>query len=262
MTWLKVRAVGEYGWRLKQYASVDTQAQQYRQARPLILALLAWPVLSGPVLLLAWLAWQRRQQLCGGRAGSGRAGSGQAGRGQAADMQRAEGGTVTAETAAAADSAHTAPHTAHADPPCDAGSVSAMLTASLRPACWPLGAVVVARRLLLILILTFATSHDVWVWASWVNTLVLALHVLLWPYVQWRDNVLEAVSLLSLCLQTTLLGASMDGHTLSAALYMLLLAPVATLVVLEVAERRQRRQRRDVAVDAAGKGTLCTTEPK
>ena len=210
---LDARAVGEYGWRLQQYASIDTAARQYTAVRPLFVALLVFPVLSGPVLLLAWLAWQRRQQLCGRQAG---------------DKQQADG----------VEAAETASETVQ---PAAAGTVGAMLTASFRHGCWPMGAVMVARRLLLILILTFAGS-GLWAWASMANTLVMFLHVLLWPYVRRADNALEAVGLLSLSLQTMLLAVPDESSSLHIWLWLLLLAPVAALFGLSVSERWQQQK--------------------
>ena len=219
LAFLDARAVGEYGHRLKQYPSIDTATAQYRALRPLIVALLVWPVLSGPVLLLAYLTWQQRGQLLGGGGGK----------------QRAE---TEAESETMARS------------PVRASITATLLTSSLRPSCWPMGAVVVTRRLVLILVLTFA-EQGVWVWASMVNMLVLSLHLLTWPYVQWRDNVLEAVGLLCLSMQTMLLASPSEGRLLGVALWLLLGAPVAALLVLNAAEQVQRRR-----VATAGAVTL------
>ena len=117
-------------------------------------------------------------------------------------------------------------------------SLFVMLSCSFQDRYWWMSAVVLARRLVLILLITFA-SNSVYTWLTAVNTSLLVLHVTTWPYRSRLDNRLEAVTLTALAAQTTYLSTWTTGRPAGADAVdlLLLLLPCAALAGLLVWHR-------------------------
>ena len=198
VAYFHTRPLGEYGRRLWRYPSIDPSSPTYRHLEPLMITLLAVPVLGSPLLLAGYLIWLRRR----GRALAVAAGS------------------LTVETDAAAY--------------VDSSVLNAVVTEAFKPRFRILGVLALVRRLVLILLLTFVV-HAPNSWLSAVNFAILAVHLSCWPYRVDRDNWLETLTLSALCLQTTILSAypEYDERTTlaSISLRLLLFVPVIFLLV-------------------------------
>ena len=203
------RDLGDYGQRLWQYPSIDARSSTYLALRPLMGLLLAFPVLSGPLVLLLYLLWRRHHATPNTAA---------------ALMEDVDDGQMQMGPVVSARSA---------------GLLSALLTSSFRPRYELMGVAVLARRLVLILVWTFVQS-SVWVWLSMLDYLVLLVHTLSWPYHRHLDNWMEAMTLLALSLQTTLLSAYPDAQdrplAVRAVLWSLLGFPAVMLIILRAVE--------------------------
>jgi hypothetical protein len=109
-----------------------------------------------------------------------------------------------------------------------------VLTQSYRPELYFYTAVILARRLVLIVVLTFV-SNATYVWLTMVNMAALLLHNSAWPYRDEVDNWMEAITLTALTLQTTVLAAYPEVRQRPAGatgvLWTLFAVPCALLVV-------------------------------
>ena len=134
-------------------------------------------------------------------------------------------------------------------------SLLLQLLAMYRLQCWWMPPFVLLRRLLLVAVLVLDSSPSVWAWLTLINYCLLALHMQLQPYQRRRDNALETLTLLSLCVQTTLLSVwpppFMSGALLAAlnALIIGPLLPVMLSAAVEARRRRRGRGRRSVRED-------------
>ena len=161
-------AVGEWGRRLQQYPTVDTGSSQYKALAALFTTVLVVVVAGGPLALLAYLAHCYRRGIVG-RAEH-----------QPADEQ---------------------PRAVRAS-----DTPAVLLTASFKPRFWWYPVAILLRRLVLIVVLTFA-QRGVYSWLTIINYLFLTLHMLLWPYLHPRDSAQELATLLALSMQTAVLSA-------------------------------------------------------
>ena len=108
-------------------------------------------------------------------------------------------------------------------------SLYALLTCSFQDRFWWMPVIVMGRRLLLILLLTFVTS-SVYTWLTAVNSALLVLHVATWPYRCTVDNRLEAMTLTALAIQTTYLSTWISGRPEGGDVVVLLLFVVPCLM--------------------------------
>ena len=92
---------------------------------------------------------------------------------------------------------------------------------------WWMAPCIPARRLLLATLFAFMPSSSVYVWATLVNYLLLAIHLQLQPFRRAQDNLIESISLLLLSIQTSLLSGlhSPAGNPLLTVAMTLLLLP-------------------------------------
>ena len=186
------RSIGSYGSRVMTYPALDPASTVYtRRLLPVMLLLLIL-VLLVP-WLLAFFLWRLRRR-------------------SASDAQRAmaDGGEPVQKTWKAA--------------------LLVQLCGMFRADTWWMAPFIGVRRLLLAAVFAFVPSQTVFIWLTLANQLILALHLQLQPFRRRRDNVLESVCLLLLCIQTSLLGAiptnPAGSAPLTSVLSLLVLAPI------------------------------------
>ena len=163
-----LREVGQYGWRLINYPGLSTSSATYRWLLPPMICCLVLVSLA-PLLLLLFLARQRRRGVM-----------------QHVQLMRDNDSSALGAL--------------------DWQSVlTAQLCSMYKDDCWWMPAIWATRRLLIVGIFVVADEEQRWVWLSFVNSMLLALHMWLQPFHRHRDNLLDTLSLFTLCLQTTLL---------------------------------------------------------
>jgi len=115
-----------------------------------------------------------------------------------------------------------------------------MLTAMFKPRFWFMSVVVIVRRLLLILVLTFVVQ-SVYTWLTMLNGAILFLHALTWPYQTESDNWMESMALAALATQTTMLTAypSLQSRPpqVSSVLWCLLWIPSGLILCVRLLQR-------------------------
>ena len=202
---LNTRSVGVHGERLVDYPGLDPASSVYRhQLLPLIVPLLIC-VLSLPVLLTL-LLWR---------------------------LQRRHASRASSPMSSAVE-------------PLDAsgagGALVQQLCGMFRPSYWWMAPCIPARRLLLAALFAFVPGSSVFVWATLVNYVLLAIHLQLQPFRRAQDNAIESVSLLLLSVQTSLLSGlhSPAGNTLLTLTMALLLLPPPLLTIAPHVQRLNR----------------------
>jgi hypothetical protein len=191
---LHSRSLGQYGSRLYLYPSIDVLAPAYAVLAAVMSVVLVVAVLGGPIALLAYLAWMRRL----GRIGC--------------DKQ-------------------TAPSLSSSAVP--VYSVAHQLSASFKPAYWYWTIVILMRRLILILIMTFV-AESTFGFLLFANYSFLALHLIAWPYKNVVDSWLEVLTLAALSTQTLVLNSYPNAQLRPAgatALLLLLFILPAVVVI-------------------------------
>ena len=210
------------GRRLHEYPSISVNDALYKGLIPLMVLMLMAAVLGGPAVLLCYLSRLRKRMAF-----------------------------ITATDPATARAAMGSKHDLMYERQMLSVSPAFALLLIYRPSCWYFTVVMLLRRLLLIVVLIFTSSGSAYVWLTVINFGYLYFHSLLSPYRLEQDNVLEAITLLALALQTSLLSAYPDANqqTLEVRwmLWLLLIAPFVLLLVDKV--WRWRRERRTAAAE-------------
>ena len=182
--------VGPYGWRLAEYSDVDPRSASYQRVLPLVVTLLALVVVGLPALILMLLYHHRRQLHVEGH-----------------DWLEGRGGVSGATRL-----------------------IIRQLTSMYRPTHWWMASFNLTRRLLLVLALITAPVGYTWTWVIVLHFLLLTVHLRFLPFVRPLDNQLEALSLLSLALQSVLLGlADHRSPVVLTALSLLVAVPILAL---------------------------------
>ena len=123
------------------------------------------------------------------------------------------------------------------------------LCCMFKPQYWWMAPFVSVRRLLLVSVLVTADESQTWIWLTVTNYLLLALHLQLEPYERAVDNLLESFTLLSLCLQTSLLCAfppPFVSPLLLSAFNSLVLGPTVMLLAMTARRLWHRLKQRHV----------------
>ena len=200
------RTVGGYGARPVDYPGLSTESSEYLLLFPVMTCCLVLVCLL-PVLLAVYLLRKHRQ-------------------GTIAELRSRP------DLAVAAASGREA-------------ALILQLCCMFKGSYWWMAPFISVRRLLLVALFVFTPSTATWVWLTFANSLLLAIHLQLRPYERPQDNTLESVGLLSLCIQTTLLCAwprPYGNDAVLAALNTLVLGPpllVGGLLCLKVWNRRK-----------------------
>ena len=193
--------MGEFGYRLFSYPTLRPDSDSYRLLLPLMIVVLALVVCAVPLLLTLYLLVEHRK-------GHVEAVKGHYHSGAFAVAVQAEPGRQ---------------------------QLLLQLTAMYRASCWWMPPFVLARRLVLVTLLTFVRSSSVWSWLTLLNSAFLALHIMVQPYERRRDNSLETLTLLSLMIQTTVLNVYPPPYTSAALLAVfnsLIAAPLLPAIIL------------------------------
>ena len=211
LSFFHLQSVGEYGQRVMDYPTLSAGSVEYRALLPVIVCVLAL-VCGVPVGMAVWLWLEHRR----------------GGIDEAKQLQRQGESEGTTRRRA----------------------VVLQLCAAYRRQHWWMPSFVLVRRLLLVSLLVFVRDSTVWTWLTLVNNCLLALHLKLEPYERRMDNTLEALTLLSLSVQTTLLSvwpAPNHSRALVGAFSTLVIAPLVPLAVATLStcwwERRAKRDR-------------------
>jgi hypothetical protein len=169
--------VGEFGWRLVDYPSLSPDSAAYHQLLPVIVLVLSLVVCGIPLAQSVFLFHQHRHGHIHFVKAYQRQHPDETGRGHQAGLGRKN-------------------------------ALLLQLTAAYkRPYFW-MSVVVHLRRLVLVALLDTVREGSVWAFVTLVNYCLLALHLHLKPYERAHDNVLESLTLLSLCLQTSVMNPS------------------------------------------------------
>jgi hypothetical protein len=166
LSFFHLQPVGEFGTRVVEYPTLSPQSPEYRITLPFVIAVLAVVVCGLPLALAVFLLVEHRT------------------------------GSVT-EVKQQQAAGHVSPSRRAA--------LLLQLCAAFRPQYWWMAPFALVRRLVLVALLVSVRGSDVWAWLTLVNYSTLAAHLKLEPYERKQDNALEALTLLSLSLQTTLL---------------------------------------------------------
>jgi hypothetical protein len=205
LSFFKAQEVGEFGERLVDYPTIDTESHRYLVLKPFIVLFVVVVVGGFPLALLLFL-WRHRPL-----------------QGSAADGAEDEAAVVSAGglEPAQVQSSSESPTVAH---------LIRQLTSAYRPSCWFYPSVVLLRRFVMVALLVWLSGPRTWLWCTLVNWLLLLLHFRLQPFRHLRDNAAEAMTLLCLALQTTALSL-WPPPTLTVPLLLLLVLLVCGPVV-------------------------------
>ena len=206
LAFFHLQDVGEFGQRVVDYPTLSPVSAEYSSLLPVMVCVLVVVVCGWPVSLLLWLWYETRR---------GTTIIAQLPHWTASSRDEPVEDEVEAEDEQASPAAPTL--VLAAAPLSTRAAILTQLTVMYRPGCWWMASLSLLRRLLCILLLTVVRSSAVWGWLSVLNTALLALHMQQQPYERARDNLLESAALLSLSLQTSLLGLYPPPY-LSAAL--------------------------------------------
>ena len=206
---LHSRPVGAFGARLYQYPAIDMGSAEYGALAASMVVVVVLAALGGPIALLGYLLWQLRLGRVGPRS--------------------LPTSTSTSPSTSTSLSSTPTPRVAESD-----SSLRVFLTNLYTARYFFYTSVVLLRRLVLIILLTF-TAHP-YTWLTVANNAFLALHLVASPFRHRKDNQFEALVLAALALQTTTLTAyptaAQRPTGVTALLLLLFLAPVAVGAVL------------------------------
>ena len=213
--------VGGFGWRLVEYPTIDVDSPEYRALLPFIAIVLA-VVVCGLPLVLALFLWIEHR------------------RGSVESLKRKQ----QQQTSLKPSLLYTKRET-----------LLLQLCAMYLPQHWWMASFVLVRRLVLAALLVSIHSAQVWIWLTLVNYCLLALHVHVQPYERPVDNMFESLTLLALCVQTTLLSVwpppYINQSAVLGAFHALVVAPLVPLVVLFAGECWQRYRAKQQSTGAA-----------
>jgi hypothetical protein len=160
--------VGDYGWRLVDHPSLSPDSAAYHQLMPVIILVLSLTLCGIPLAQSVFLLLQYRR---------GRIHAVKAHRKQ--PRQEDDGREQAALSSTDA--------------------LLLQLTASYQLPYFWMSVLVHLRRLVLVALLDALREGSVWIFVTMVNYCLLAVHLYLRPYERAQDNLLESLTLLSLC---------------------------------------------------------------
>jgi hypothetical protein len=160
--------VGDYGWRLVDHPSLSPDSAAYHQLMPVIILVLSLTLCGIPLAQSVFLLLQYRR---------GRIHAVKAHRQQ--PRQEEDGREQAALSSTDA--------------------LLLQLTASYQLPYFWMSVLVHLRRLVLVALLDTLREGSVWIFVTMVNYCLLAVHLYLRPYERAQDNLLESLTLLSLC---------------------------------------------------------------
>ena len=187
--------VKQYGLRLVDYPAMAVSSTTYKLLAPLVIVVLTI-VCCIPVVLLAFLFRQNR-------------------RGVMKQLNAADSSDAEAPMA----------------PATPVAALTLQLCCMFKASCWWMASFIPLRRLLLVAVFVASPGAQRWVWLSLLNQLLLVVHLVVQPYKRQRDNSLESLNLVSLCMQTTLLGLGYSS-AVPGTLEALVLCPLLVLLAV------------------------------
>ena len=185
LSFFHTREVGEDDKRLWEYPAVSTTSPSYRAMLPLFILLLTLVVAVVPLLAVTLYLFHRREQ-----------------------ERLAKLRTSAAEEEPESEAA--------ALPQQRQAVLVEVMLGTFRTGYWPFAVMVLFRRLLLTTVATFVVTST-FVWLTALNTALLLLHVVTWPYRDALDNHVEALTLALLVTETTLLSDSHSNAVISTS---------------------------------------------